>query len=105
MRPGSCITTLIHFREFPAGSAWVLSGRCAAPGILGSCFSGRPLSGSGDPGGGAFPLRLPSSTKPEACECGIKAVSHSRGGANTTGVDTIAMLFMIWDVETLLRFA
>lgn len=26
-------------------------------------------------------------------------------GANTTGVYTIAMLFVIWDVETLLRFA
>jgi hypothetical protein len=40
---------------------------------------------------------------------GIKAW-HQGGfgfarGANTTGVCTIAMLFVIWDVETLLRFA
>lgn len=46
---------------------------------------------------------LPSQTKLEAYECGIKAASDSRG-RYTVRYYIIAILFVIFDVETVLLF-
>ena len=46
---------------------------------------------------------MPSETKLEAYECGIKAVSNSRG-RYTVRFYIIAILFVIFDVETIFLF-
>lgn len=46
---------------------------------------------------------LPSSTKLEAYECGIKAASNSRG-RYTVRFYIVAILFVIFDVETIFLF-
>jgi hypothetical protein len=105
MRPGSCITTLIHFREFPAGSAG-----CYRAGVPRRVTWVPVFPGARFPVVAILVWRSFPPAAPFQHQTRSLSVWHQGGfgfarGANTTGIYAIAMLFVIWDVETLRRFA